>query len=205
MAHRRLILRERVTAIIGSAILFVLVAASYYYSIQVEIAGLKYIPGESSPDFTAHNVTLTDFDETGTADRRLFAEDVAHFSDERMRAQAVRFVTLDPSELQLALSAREAWSDDGLETVDLSGAVTLTRAAGPQEPDLFLQTEAVKGYLDTYRFESVLPVFMRRGNDTTEAAKGMVYDNVGHTLELRDRVRTVLHPQNFQQPTELRP
>ena len=44
MAHRRLIFRERITAIVGSVILFGLVLLSYWYSVQSEIAGLKYIP-----------------------------------------------------------------------------------------------------------------------------------------------------------------
>lgn len=41
MAHRRMIIRERLTAIIGSAILFALVATSYWYSIQTQVAGLS--------------------------------------------------------------------------------------------------------------------------------------------------------------------
>lgn len=53
MSHRRLVIRERITAIIGAVLLLALVGLSYYYSIQVELAGLKYVPSESSPDFTA--------------------------------------------------------------------------------------------------------------------------------------------------------
>lgn len=53
MAHRRLIFRERITAIVGSVILFGLVLLSYWYSVQSEIAGLKYIPSDKSPDFLA--------------------------------------------------------------------------------------------------------------------------------------------------------
>ena len=65
MAHRRLIIRERITAIAGAAILCVLVAGSYYYSVRSQMAGLKYVPSESSPDFMAENVALTDFNEVG--------------------------------------------------------------------------------------------------------------------------------------------
>ena len=46
MAHRRMIIRERLTAIIGSAILFALVATSYWYSNQTQVAGLKYVPSD---------------------------------------------------------------------------------------------------------------------------------------------------------------
>ena len=41
MAHRRLIFRERITAIVGSVILFGLVLLSYWYSVQSEIAGFS--------------------------------------------------------------------------------------------------------------------------------------------------------------------
>lgn len=87
MSHRRLVIRERITAIIGAVLLLALVGLSYYYSIQVELAGLKYVPSESSPDFTAENVTLTDFDAEGAATNRLAAQSVAHYSDERMHAR----------------------------------------------------------------------------------------------------------------------
>lgn len=199
MAHRRLVIRERITAIIGAAILFGLAALSYYYSIQVGLLGLKYIPSESSPDFTAERVSLTEFDERGAAERKVFAASVAHFSDERMRADNVRFVTLAPDRPQLSLSADEAWSNDGLETVDLHGSVLISRAAAPGEAALSMRTEYAKGYLDTHRFETDRPVSMSRGSDTTDATGGMLYDNVAHTVELRGRVRTVLHPQNFKE------
>ena len=44
MAHRRLVLRERITAIVGSSILLVLIGMSYYYSIQSGLSGLRYSP-----------------------------------------------------------------------------------------------------------------------------------------------------------------
>ena len=86
MIHRSLVLRERITAIVGAALLLLLVGASYYYSVQTRIEALKYVPSETSPDFTARRVTLTDFDERGVATARLSANTMEHFSDERMRA-----------------------------------------------------------------------------------------------------------------------
>lgn len=200
MSHRRLVLHERITAIIGSAILLGLVAMSYYYSIQLDIAGLKYIPSESSPDFTAENVTLVDFDETGKPKNRLEAKTVLHFSDERMHASDARFISVDPDRPSMTARADEAWSNDGLETVELSGRVALRQAADADSPELFFRTEYLKGWLDTHRFETDRPVFMRRGTDTSESQKGLMYDNVARTVELRDQVHSVLHPKNFQQP-----
>lgn len=199
MSHRRLVIHERITAIIGSAILLGLVAMSYYYSIQLDIAGLKYIPSESSPDFTARNVSLIDFDEAGTPKERLEAKSMQHFSDERMSASDARFMSLDPNRAPMTARADEAWSNDGLETVELSGRVVLRQAASEASPELFFKTEYLKGWLDTHRFETDRPVYMRRGTDTAESQKGMMYDNVARTVELRDRVHSLLHPKNFRE------
>lgn len=201
MAHRRLVIRERITAIVGSSILLGLIGLSYYYSIQTTLSGLRYIPSESSPDFTAQNVTLTDFNEKGVATERLVASSMEHFSDERMRALDARFLTLDPARAQVTARADEAWSDDGLETIELSGGVFVRQAPFGVAPEVTFRTEYLRGWLDTHRFETEHPVFMTRGTDTSEAARGMVYDNVARTVELRSRVHTVLHPQNFQQPS----
>lgn len=195
MVHRRLVIRERVTAIIGIALLLLLVGASYYYSIQIKLAGLKYVPSETSPDFTARNVTLTDFDERGIASQRLAASTLDHYSDERVNTTDPRYYSLDPQKPQLTLSGDKAWSSDSLETIELSGNVTATRAAFNTEPDLYFQTKYLKGFLDTYRFETPDPVFMRRGVDTTQAQGGMKYDNVAHTVELQDQVVSIFQSQ----------
>ena len=194
MIHRSLVLRERITAIVGAALLLLLVGASYYYSVQTRIEALKYVPSETSPDFTARRVTLTDFDERGVATARLSASTMEHFSDERMRATDASYNSLDPAKPQLALTGDRAWSNDSLETVELEGNVQLSRAPFKDEPDLFFTTEYIKGYLDTYRFETDRKVYMRRGIDTTEASNGMKYDNILHTVELDGSVVSVFHP-----------
>ena len=130
MAHRRMIIRERLTAIIGSAILFALVATSYWYSIQTQVAGLKYVPSEMSPDFLARNVSLTDFTPEGTPKLLAYADDVQHFSDERMRAERIQVISLDPNSAPAFAQADEGWSNDGLETIDLTGHVLVHRSSG---------------------------------------------------------------------------
>ena len=194
-------LRDRIAAGLGIGVLAVVAAMSYYYSIQSGLSGLRYIPSESSPDFTAQNVTLTDFNEKGVATERLVASSMEHFSDERMRALDARFMTLNPDRAQMTARADEAWSDDGLETIELSGNVFLRQLPFAEDPEVTFTTEYLRGWLDTHRFETDRPVFMTRGNDSSEARRGMVYDNVARTVELRERVHTVLHPQNFQQST----
>lgn len=194
MIHRSLVLRERITAIIGATLLLLLVGSSYYYSVRTRIDTMKYVPSETSPDFSARNVTLTDFDKRGVAVARLSASKMEHFSDERMRATNASYHSLDPKKPQLSLTGNQAWSNDSLESVELSGNVRLVRSAFQNEPDIFFTTEYIKGYLDIYQFETDQKVFMRRGLDTTEASNGMKYDNIMHTVELDGRVVSVFHP-----------
>lgn len=194
MANRRLILKERITAIIGSGLLFALVALSYYYSVKVENEGLKYVPSESSPDFTAGNITLTDFSEDGSPKVRLAASSVAHFSDERMRAEDASLFSIEPGKPEIVASAEEAWSNDGMETIELSGNVSVFREATKNEPELEFKTEYIRGQLDTYTFETNHEVFMKRGLDSTKALNGMIYNNVDRTIELNGSVHTTLNP-----------
>lgn len=194
MAKRTSILRERMTALIGIALLFTLVAASYYYSVQLQLAGLRYVPSENSPDFKAQNVTLTDFTAEGAALRRLSAQTLAHYSNARMNATGAQYRSMNPDRPQVSLKSDKAWSLDSLKTIELSGNVSLHRDPDKTEPALLFQTSYLKGYLDTFRFETNQPVFMRRGIDTTKAERGMNYDNVAHTISLFGGVQTTLHP-----------
>ena len=199
MTHRRLILRERITAIIGASLLCSLVGLSYYYSVAISVGDLKYLPSPTSPDFIADNVTLTDFDASGKAKQRLFAHTVEHFSDERMSATGALVYTLSPETPQLVVQADKADSPDGLETLDLTGNVLVTREADAKNPPLLLRSDYVKGWLDTYQFETDRPVFMSRGRDTTTSEHGMHYDNVEHRVTLFGRVQSVFQPQSVNQ------
>ena len=67
-------LRDRITAGFGIGVLVVLVAVSYYYSIRAEIEANQAFIDRDSPDFIARNVSVTEFNPDGTANRRLFAE-----------------------------------------------------------------------------------------------------------------------------------
>ena len=185
MAHRRMIIRERLTAIIGSAILFALVATSYWYSIQTQVAGLKYVPSEMSPDFLARNVSLTDFTPEGTPKLLAYADDVQHFSDERMRAERIQVISLDPNSAPAFAQADEGWSNDGLETIDLTGHVLVHRRQYQDQPPMTFTTEHLTGWLDTQRFKTDSPVKITRGADETSSQNGLLYRSEEHTSELQ--------------------
>lgn len=198
MVHRRLVIRERITAIVGSAILFALVALSYWYSIQTEMAGLRYVPSEMSPDFMASNVALTQFETDGIPKMKVFAERMQHFSDERMRAEKAELISLRPDAAPAAAQADEAWSNDGLETVELSGNVFFRRSPYKDDPEMTFSSEYLKGWLDTQRFQTDKPVLLTRGLDTSRSEEGLVYDNVSRTAVLTGSVESVFHTQNFR-------
>lgn len=205
MAHRRMIIRERLTAIIGSAILFALVATSYWYSIQTQVAGLKYVPSEMSPDFLARNVSLTDFTPEGTPKLLAYADNVQHFSDERMRAERIQVISLDPNSAPAFAQADEGWSNDGLETIDLTGHVLVHRRQYQDQPPMTFTTEHLTGWLDTQRFKTDLPVKITRGADETSSQNGLLYDNVTRVLELYGGVESVFHPQSFRKADSAAP
>lgn len=197
MASRRLVVRERITAIIGSLLLFIILLLSYWYSVHIDIEGLRYVPSEKSPDFVAQDINLTNFSETGTPLYRTSATAMQHFSDDRIRAENAFFLSLKPEDGFASGRANELWSNDGLETVELVGDVRFTRPAFEDEPALFVRTDRLHGWLDAMHFETDKAVFLQRGNDTTEASEGMVYDNVARTVVLNGNVRSVFHPQDY--------
>jgi lipopolysaccharide export system protein LptC len=193
MDKHSLNVRERITAIIGALLLFALVGGSYYYSVKVSMDNLKYVPSSRSPDFTAKNVALTDFDEKGAADRRMTAATMDHFSDESVRASTARYYSLNPADPQLTMESDKAWSDDGMETLEFSGNVKVRREPSDKDPELYFSSEYARAWLDTRRIDSDRPVLLRRGTDTTTAEKGIKYDDVNRTVELFDQVHSVIH------------
>ena len=196
MDKHSLNVRERITAIIGALLLFVLVGGSYYYSVKISTENLKYVPSSRSPDFTAKDVALTDFDGRGAADRRITAASMDHFSDESVRASTARYYSLNPAEPQLTMESDRAWSDDGMETLEFSGSVKVRREPSEKDPELFFSSQYARAWLDTRRIDSDRPVLLRRGTDTTTAEKGIKYDDVNRTVELFDGIHTVLHTKS---------
>ncbi len=185
-------LRDRITAIIGISLLATLIGASYLYSIQTYLSGLKYIPSPNSPDFKAVNIEITDFNANGSPKQRLTAKTLEHFTDNRLNSTNVQYVTLNPNTATLSIKANRAWSDDGLQTIELQGNVSAQRAPFGQDPSMYFSTHQLKGYLDTYTFETKTPASLRWGIDTTESQGGLHYDHIGRNIELLGGVTSII-------------
>ena len=111
-------LRDRITAGVGAGVLLVLVASSYYQAFV----------DRDAPDFIAHNISVTEFKDDGSADRRLFAEYAEHYADGRMSSIKPRMVTLSADKPQVRATADSGQSVDGGETFTFNGNVLVTRA-----------------------------------------------------------------------------
>ncbi len=193
MAQRSLVIRERMTALVGIMLLCALVGLSYYYSLRIQLDGLKYVPSPKSPDFIAHDIVLTDFDRDGILLRRLLAQQVEHYSDGRMNALAARMQGYGKDRTPIYLSSDRAYTMDSLATLEFSGNVRLRQNASEKNPPMSLRTEYIKAYLDEDIVETNQPVELARGADTTQAQGGMRFDNVARTTELMGGVTSIFH------------
>ena len=125
-------LRDRITAGVSAGVLLVLVASSYYYSIRTEIEANQAFIDRDAPDFIAHNISVTEFKDDGSADRRLFAEYTEHYADGRMSSIKPRMVTLSADKPQVRATSDSGQSMDGGETFTFNGNVLVTRATTPR-------------------------------------------------------------------------
>lgn len=187
-------MRERVSAIVAIILLAFLIGASYFYAVQSGLKDLKYLPSENSPDYTATKLSLTDFDGAGNPVRRVIADKVIHYSDDRTDADHPRYITLTPNKPQVDASSDRGWTHDAGKTIEFEGNVKILRdPAGStpagSTPALSFETQKMTAFPDTERFTSDSPVVFHRGSDSTTAS-GMDYSYANGTISLTGRVNT---------------
>ena len=73
-------MKDRITAFIAIVLLASLAGVSYWYSQTTRFKKIATPVSREGPDFVAHGVTMTQFDETGRATNRLHAGEVMHFA-----------------------------------------------------------------------------------------------------------------------------
>jgi len=190
--------RDRLTAIIGIVLLLALAGATYWYSLRSQLEGMRHISAPDAPDFIAKNIVLTQFDPTGHAKRKVFSNEITHFSDGRAEIAEPRMVSLRPDEPQLEVSARRAEVLNDGETVHLQGDVLIRRAAAKDAPALRLSTDRLTVLPDLDRYTTDAPVDMQRGRSRIQGV-GMDFDNVARTVELKNQVSTLLEPAETKQ------
>ena len=192
-------MRDRITAFIAILLLATLAGVTYWFSQSGRYGSLSYPVSREGPDFIVHGVTLTQFDATGRATNRLFAEKMTHYAaDDRAELQRPHYVSLRPDQPQLEARAQRAQVEGSGERVVLTGSVVITRAPGPDgEPPMRLTTEKMLALPDVEQFSTDLPVEMNRGASVIRSV-GMDYDNIKRVVKLHSRVRGTIAPAQTQ-------
>lgn len=191
-------MKDRLTAIIAIALLVTLCGMSYWYSVKAELDSVVHLSDLQSPDFIAHDVTMTQFDDNGLAKAKVFAKKVEHFSDGHANAQFPEYASLNPSEAQITARADRAVMTDGGALIRFYDNVDLRQAAFNGKPASRIETSELDAYPDTDTYRSDKPVKMTRGEDISHGV-GMDYDNVDRTFKLRSRVQTIIQPKTVKE------
>jgi lipopolysaccharide export system protein LptC len=187
-------IRDRLTAIIAIVLLAGLAATSYWYSRVTARSGLRNPATPNAPDFVVDKVVLTQFDQQGHARNRLFADRMRHYvEDDRIEVDAPRLVSLQPDEPQVEVRARRGRVEGSGERIHLLDDVVITRAAGPKDAPMKLETQSLLVLPDYERYSTQDPVRMERGGSVA-TANAMELDNLARTVKLKGQVKTIVEP-----------
>lgn len=190
------VVRDWVLRGIAIALLAVIAATSYWYSVSIRKPRAAPPPTPGTPDFVVDNLSLTQFDAQGRARYRLFAVQLTHFNEnDDIVLASPRLVTLYPDRPQVEARARRARLENGGERLLMMGDVLITRAGGPDAPPLAISTEAMTAWPDDDRYASDTRTEITRGSGNqrfTTSADRVVFDNVKRQIDGEGAVRTVV-------------
>lgn len=184
---------------IAIALLAVIASTSYWYSVVMRKPDRAPPPTPGTPDFVVDRLSLTQFDHSGRARHRLFAQQLTHFNEsDDIVLFSPRLVTLYPDRPQIEARSRRAKVEDGGARVLMSGSVVLTRAASEGSPPLTISTEALIAWPDEDRYASDVRTEVERGAGDSRfstTADRMTFDNIKRQIEFGGQVRTVIPPR----------
>lgn len=188
-------MRDRITAFIAILLLAALAGITYWYSQASRYGALATPVSREGPDFIVSGLTLTQFDATGRATNRLFAEQMVHFAfDDRAELLQPRLVSLRPDQPQLDARSRSALIEGSGERVVMQGDVIVTRAPGADgSPPMRLTTERLQVLPDFDRYSSDVAVEVERGTSVVRSV-GMDYDHISRVIQFRSRVQGTIAP-----------
>lgn len=187
-------MRDRVSMLIAAVLLLIVTVTSYWYSREMRRPTQRTLPAPGTPDFIVDRVVLTQFDESGRARYKLFAERLTHFNEnDDIELAKPRLVSLQPEQPQVQASSTRARVINAGEKVLMQDDVLIQRAAGGGEPRLTIRSEQVTAYPDDERFVSEVPVSIERG-DSRLSGEAMDYDNLRRVLTVSGGLRGELAP-----------
>jgi lipopolysaccharide export system protein LptC len=187
-------MRDRLSMLVAALLLAVVTVTSYWYSREMRRPVLRTPPTPGAPDFIVDSVVLTQFDDSGQARYKLFAERLSHFNEnDDIELAQPRLVGLQPNQPQVQATAKRARVTNGGERVLMDGEVLLQRAADADGPALRVRTERLTAYPDDERFVSDVPTQIERG-DTRLSGRAMEYDNLHRVLTVSGELRGEMAP-----------
>jgi lipopolysaccharide export system protein LptC len=188
-------MRDRITAIIAILLLAALAGASYWYSQVIRFGDAAVPVSREGPDFVVDRATMTQFDATGRATNKLYAESLSHYpSDDRVEVTKPRLLSVRPDQPQIEARSQRARVDKGGELVTMSGDVIVTRQSGADgEPPMKMRTQVLLVEPDTEKFWTDAPIEIERGGSRV-AAIGMDYDHLSRVVKFRKQVRGTVEP-----------
>lgn len=187
-------MRDRLTMVIAAVLLAVVTVTSYWYSREMRRPIVRTPPAPGSPDFIVDHVVLTQFDDSGQARYKLFAEELSYFNEnDDIDLTRPRLVSLLPDQPQVQASSDRARVVNAGARVLMDGDVLLQRAAAGKRPGLTIRTEQMTAIPDEERFSSQVPVTIEQGGMRL-AGEAMEYDNLTRVLTVSGGLRGEMAP-----------
>jgi lipopolysaccharide export system protein LptC len=180
--------------LVAAILLAVVTVTSYWYSREMRRPTVRTPPAPGTPDFIVDRVVLTQFDDSGQARYKLFAEELSYFNEnDDIDLAKPRLVSLLPDQPQLQASSARARVVNAGAQVLMQGEVLLQRAAADGRPALTVRTERMTAIPDEERFSSDVPVLIEQGT-TRLAGAAMDYDNLTRVLTVSGGLRGEMAP-----------
>jgi lipopolysaccharide export system protein LptC len=145
------------------------------------------------PDYTMSQFAIERFDRSGQLRVRVDGERLRHYPDtDRYEIDGARIRALGVDGRETVAVAARALANGDLSELQLHGGARVESTDARGQP-LEMRSEFLHAYLVTERVITHLPVTVRAGADTLQAA-GLVYDHGQRRLDLTGPLRARLLP-----------
>lgn len=148
-----------------------------------------------APDYVMAEFSVHQFDRAGRLQSVMTGDEARHFPrTDTLEVDAVRTRSMAPDGMVTTASAQRGISNADSSEVQLVGNAVVERQL-PNQPDQVSRYtgEFLHAWTNEERVESHLPVVLTRGNQRFEG-DAMQYDNLSQVVELKGRVKGIIHP-----------
>jgi lipopolysaccharide export system protein LptC len=181
--------------LIAIALLALVTATSYWYSVMMGRPETVAPPRPGTPDVIVDRLVLTQFDDEGRARNKLFGARLEHFPEnDDIEVSGPKLVSLRPDQPRVEATANTARVENAGERVHLNGDVVIARSAFDDHPQMRITTDYLLALPDEDRYRTDQPVKITRG-DSTITAQSLDFDNVARTVVMKGSVRSVFEPR----------